>query len=117
MNLETLEHANYLKQKIELFEKELSSLQRQLSSCEHYLEDWGFESDGKTRQKHFQSQISHIKMPNRGNGEEIFYLRGDDPDAFRFYSKMIPEMIKIFTLKIKIKKAEIQDFKNELESL
>lgn len=117
MNKEILRKANLLAEKIKQTHIAYREIKDQLNNCREYLENWTFREDGKTRMKSFEGQIAWIEMPNQGNGKNIFNLRGDDPDAFDFYMKMIPDMIEVFEKKLKRKQNEIQELEKKFGEL
>ena len=116
MELETLSRANMLVQKIKEVEDQCSELYRQHERCEKYLEP-STRSYGKKDYFYFEDVICYLVLPNQGNGEQKFSIRGDDPDAKRFYLNMIAEMQKFFEKKMDKSHAKLKQLKEELDAL
>jgi len=112
MDLDALSRANMLVEKIRCVEDQIVKLREQYKRCETYLEPCG-----KKDYFYFEDVICYMVLPNQGNGDQKFFLHGNDPDAKCFYKNMITEMKDIFENKINKATEELKHLESELDSL
>lgn len=116
MDLETLSRANMLVDQIENEKKRCSEYFRQHERCKEYLES-SMHSYGKKDYLYFEDVVACMVLPNRGNGEHRFDLRGDDPDVKCFYRHMFMEMKDVFEKKMNKSQTKLKQLNSELDAL